>query len=501
MNPWIDTEEEQRVRSADIVVQKLNEVTAKIECEDSISMELADFFTFKVPGAEWSPGVRAGWWDGTIKLYKALKHTIPLGLVDRVEKFAKDRNYTFRKCWQEATPSAEFQIQHSKAILSKLKRSYPHDPYKHQLQAWYVAIRRNKICLISPTASGKSLIIHLVTEYHDSKRFLIIVPTIGLVKQMQGDLIDYGQDPDKIQIIMQGYEKEINPNTRIVISTWHSLVNQPKSWFQQFQGVIGDECHGAKAKELSKIMEALTKCDVRIGLTGSLDDIQANRLTIEGHFGPIVVVEKTKNLMDKGIIAPLQAHCLVLQYSKADREKTKGLPYHDEIEFLCLHEQRRKFIKELALKMKGNTIVLFQRVESHGVPIYEMIKREAGNRKVFLVYGGTQVEDREAVRAITETEQDAIIVASVGCFATGTNIKNLTNAICAAPTKSIIRTLQSIGRILRKHEDKPLAHWYDIADDLSNSSKKNYTLKHFNERMQIYKRENFDVKVSIIKLS
>lgn len=141
-------------------------------------------------------------------------------------------------------------------------------------------------------------------------------------------------------------------------------------------------------------------------------------------------------------------------------------------------------------------------VDKHGKILYDMIKntKMLGDRKVFFVHGGVDASDREEIRRIMEIEQDAIVVASFGTFSTGINIRNLHNIIFAMPTKSSIRTLQSIGRGLRQSEGKNIATLYDISDDLRVGKYMNYTLKHMVERIKIYNEEQFPFKIYKIGL-
>ena len=174
----------------------------------------------------------------------------------------------------------------------------------------------------------------------------------------------------------------------------------------------------------------------------------------------------------------------------------------DEMDYLCEHEQRNKFIRNLACDLKGNTLVLFNYVEKHGLPLYEMINNYT-DRPVHLVYGGIDVDDREEIRRLVENEtpeNNGIIVASYGTFSTGINIRNLHNIIFASPSKSRIRNLQSIGRVLRKGANKVKAILYDIADDCTHNSRRNYTLNHFIERIKIYNEENFNYEIISIQL-
>ena len=165
-----------------------------------------------------------------------------------------------------------------------------------------------------------------------------------------------------------------------------------------------------------------------------------------------------------------------------------------------MNRARNEFIKNLALSLKGNSLILFQFVEKHGKDLHNIIQEQAKGRHVFFVYGGTDVEVRESIRAITEKEKDAIIVASYGTFSTGVNIRNLHNIIFASPSKSRVRNLQSIGRGLRLGENKEEAVLFDISDDFRIGKFANYTLKHFIERVKIYDEEKFSYKFYNIEL-
>jgi superfamily II DNA or RNA helicase len=153
------------------------------------------------------------------------------------------------------------------------------------------------------------------------------------------------------------------------------------------------------------------------------------------------------------------------------------------------------------MSLEGNTLLLYQFVDKHGRILYNMLKDAVeDNRPVFFIHGAVGVDEREEVRRITEEEENAIIVASYGTFSTGINIRNLHNVIFASPSKSKIRTLQSIGRGLRLGDNKETATLYDISDDLTYKSRKNFTLEHFIERMKIYNDEKFEYKIYTINL-
>ena len=339
--------------------------------------------------------------------------------------------------------------------------------------------------------------IYSLARYYvgQGKNILVVVPTTSLVEQMYKDFEEYGLDAENYcHKIYSGREKY--DDRPIVITTWQSIYKLERKWFERFDVVIGDEAHLFKSKSLIQIMTKLHHAKYRFGFTGTLDGTQTHKWVLEGLFGPSYKVTRTEELMRQGHLSQLDIQCLVLKHVPQ-----KFDTYEDEIQYLISHEQRNRFIKNLALDLKGNTLVLFQRVESHGSILYEEINKSAGeNRKVFFVHGGVDAEERELVREITERENNAIIVASYGTFSTGINIKKLHNVIFASPSKSRIRNLQSIGRVLRKGKDKVKATLYDIADDCTTKSRRNYTLNHFIERIKIYNEESFNYEIITIQL-
>ena len=243
----------------------------------------------------------------------------------------------------------------------------------------------------------------------------------------------------------------------------------------------------------------MTKMDnakYRFGFTGTLDGSQTHKWVLEGLFGPSYKVTQTKELIEKGHLSKLQIKILLLKHNSQQFNE-----YEEEVQYIIGNEKRNNFIKNLVLDLKGNSLVLFNRVESHRQILYELINNSASKkRKVFFVHGGVDTETREKIREITEKENDAIIVASYGTFSTGINIKNVHNVIFASPSKSRVRNLQSIGRVLRKGENKNKAILYDIADDATYKSRKNYTLNHLIERIKIYNEENFNYEIITVQL-
>ena len=500
-------------------IKKKNEVFMQVFCEAGTGRELSQFFEFYVPGYKFIPAYRNKIWDGKIRMFNQLTKELYIGLLPYIKEFAEVREldivyenddyYGMPEVTEEVNDQFLAQFIEGLNLHSKDKRITPRD---YQITAVKHAMEKNRALLLSPTASGKSLIIYLLMRlYLDTdpkQKALIIVPTTSLVEQMTSDFLDYSSydmsfGVEDVHKIYSGKEKITD--CRVVVTTWQSIYKLPGEWFSQFGFVVGDEAHTFKAKSLASIMEKLRDCKYRYGATGTLDGTQTHRLVLEGLFGQVFKVTTTRELIDSKALSDLNVTVLLLKYSEETRKKLNKVKYNEEIDFIVAHAVRNRFIRNLAISQEGNTLVLFQFVEKHGVPLYDSIKSKLdavprNQRKVFFVSGATDVETREGIRAITEQESDAIIVASSGTFSTGINIRNLHNIIFSSPSKSQIKILQSIGRGLRKSDDGRGTKVFDLADDLHWKSRKNYTLEHAAERIKIYTKEKFDYKIIEVEL-
>ena len=482
-----------------LIIKKKNEVFISIESEPHVYQELSDHFTFEVPGAKFMPQYRSKYWDGKIRLFDTRLNEIYAGLLDKVISFCKNYNYTY-EFEDNKFYGLPFEVNENislEGVSDYMKVISAHTPRSYQIEGVYDALRHNRKLLISPTASGKSLMIYSIVRYFENqeKKTLIVVPTTSLVEQLSKDFDDYGWDAEKYcHKIYQGKEK--TTDHPVVITTWQSIYKLPKSFFENFDVVIGDEAHLFKSKSLITIMSHLHHAKYRFGFTGTLDGSQTHKWVLEGLFGPSYKIIRTDELIEKGFLSKLNIKILTLKHLPQ-----KFVSYEDEIKYLISHEKRNNFLKNLTISLKGNTLVLYSRVESHGQILFDLINKfKNEERKCFFIHGGVDVEEREEVRKITEDESDAIIIASYGTFSTGINIRNLHNVIFASPSKSRIRNLQSIGRVLRKGNNKIKATLYDVADDITHNSYRNYTLNHLIERIKIYNEENFNYEIINVNL-
>ena len=484
----------------------------RVETEPSIARMLSDYFTFEVPGAKFMPAYRNRIWDGKIRLFSPSNGELYVGLLPYLTKYLDDFEESYSVS-EELKDDKQIDKQVLDGFIRSLRlRSNGRGikPRDYQVSAVEHAIRTHRALLLSPTASGKSLIIYILIRYYEmllsetqQDKILILVPTTSLVEQMYSDFIDYGWLDAYLQRVYSGHDRQVTK--KVVISTWQSLYKMPKSYFEQFGCVIGDEAHLFKSKSLTSILTKLHLCKYRFGLTGTLDGMQTHRLVLEGLFGGLNKVITTKELIDKKTLANFSIKALVLTYPESESKLVKDMNYQDEVDYIVRHTERNKFIIGLTRAIKGNTLILFQFVEKHGNNLHLMMTAQARmnkqyDRKIFYVHGGTDTQTREDIRAITEKENDAIIIASYGTFSTGINIRNLHNIVFSSPSKSRIRVLQSIGRGLRVGDNKDTATLFDISDDFTYKSRRNFTLTHFMERINIYNEEQFDYEIKRIKM-
>ena len=487
----------------EIIIDNIDETWIKLTANQGILQELSELLTFDVEGAAFMPSFRKKYWDGKIRLLKGDK--LYKGLLKFVEKFCKERDYSFKTKIKQS----DFDIKFYDDFISSLKlrdeKGNVLEARDYQLEAIKKGITNNRKVFLSPTASGKSYIIAALIKFYKEEipgKILLLVPNISLVEQMYSDFKEYFAG-DKSFIVEEEvgkiYSGQERLDRKLTISTWQSLYDLPKNNFHDFDMVIADEVHLFKSKEISKLLEKLYNAKYRFGFTGTLDNVQCHELTLTGLFGPISRMTTTSKLINENKLSKLKVNCLVMGYSEQEKKAAQHFTWEDEVQFLISHQERTKFIAKLATSLKGNSLVLFSRVETHGELIFDEISKLT-DRPVYYIHGGTNPKDREETRSLVETHDTSIIVASSQIFAQGINIKSLANIIFSHPSKSRIRVLQSIGRVLRLSEKKSESTLYDIADDLRHNGKVNFSLRHFEERVKIYASEEFPYAIKSFQL-
>ena len=284
--------------SSEITVQKLNSVYLHITAEADIRRELSDYFSFEVPGYRFTPQFRNRVWDGKIRLYSYATGQLYVGLYPYLVEWCNRKNVDIKENNEISTFTT-----HTAADIQALIDSYDISitPRDYQFEAFKFALENERGLILSPTASGKSLIAYMLIRHYLNvidNNILIIVPTTSLVEQLYKDFKSYGYDVENnVSRNYHGYE--IEEDKRVVISTWQSLYKLPKTFFADFGAVIGDEAHLFKAVSLTKIMTKLVDCKYRIGMTGTLDDSKTHKLVLQGLFGQVNKVVSSKELIEK----------------------------------------------------------------------------------------------------------------------------------------------------------------------------------------------------------
>lgn len=494
-----------------LYIDKKDNVHARLTCDDAgFLMSLYEHFSRFVDGYIFSPQYKNRIWDGKIHFYNRMTREIYLGLVNRVIDYAKQEGIKVKldpeiiTSFSDASITKQDVYNYLDALQASNGKGDLLEQRDYQRDAVATIVMRKRRMIASPTSSGKSFIIYSACRYlleHELKRneqILIVVPTIGLIKQMKSDMIEYSlinKWAAYDHITEYGGGKK-NDTGRIVVATWQSLYKKPQEFFDRFRVLMVDEAHQAKAKSLVEIGKMCVNAEYRIGLSGSFEQDETTEMTLNGLFANRTVTITTRDMIDKGYAAQLEIECIQLKHDEMPSGK---LDWQTEIEYLITNKRRNEFIINLADGLKGNTLILFERVEKHGLPLYELAKK-LSDKKIYIIYGKVDVDEREEIRKILEKEKDAILLASYKTFATGSNVKNLENIVFASPTKSFTRVIQSIGRGLRQNVGKVKCTLYDIFDYLCGDRKNiktcNHTFYHFSERVKIYGYEKHPYNVN-----
>jgi superfamily II DNA or RNA helicase len=494
---------------ADIVIERANASFIRIYTEDDgIRKDIEDHFSYHEPGF-----VKNKWtkWNGQVRLFKRRGNLLPYGCLQMLIELAKTNGWKFEL-------DTAFKNDISKVTRPELTEwvksldlhtgGMPIDPYDYQMESLYLGVKFNRMVILAATSAGKSLIAYMLTRYYemlsndDGKKILILVPSQMLVDQMYSDFQDYSSHNgwkvnEMCHCIMEGRPK--NSNKMVYISTWQSIYEEDEEYFKQFGRIINDETHLASGKSITNIMNNATNAYQRIGMTGTLKAEKIHPILVMSLFGPVKRVVTTKQLIDAGRATEVDIKMFQLDYKQEECEYVAGCNYQKEIEFLIGHAYRNQILASLASSVKGNTLMMFDRLE-HIENVKAILDKMNHGKSVYVITGAVDRDERAAIKAIAEREDGVIVLGTAGCVSTGLSIKKLRNLIFAHPTKAIIRTLQAVGRILRLHNDKASAHVYDLIDNFLYDGKPNFTLKHAFERHDIYKNDEFPVEFKKIAM-
>jgi superfamily II DNA or RNA helicase len=501
---------------ADLFIEQVNEVHCRLVCDIGLFLEISDKFTFFTEGYKFNPKFKAGFWDGKIRLANRKNGTIYKGLIPEIVNYCKEHKISV-ELDQNLFPEPVFKMapEDVKAFYKQIDA--PYEPKDYQENAVSIAISSGRSIIISPTASGKSYFLYGLARFYKEMglKVLILVHRAALVDQIIND--NFVEEYDKnrgsftTHTIYAGQDKYVDAD--ITASTWQSVVKLPEEWFtgrnpatgkpvatpegKRWKGydvIIADEVHAWKAMSCISIMEKCTRQKFKIGTTGTLDDIEANKMSLEGLFGPPTQVARTSELMDSGDIANLTINALILNYQAIECKYIASQDYRNEVVWIEDNQERMKFIRKMCANLEGNILIAF-RHKKHGLEILNILKTE----NKFFVDGGVKIDTRSGHAKAMDKSDSMTGVVSLGTFAEGINIKNVNHVILACPLKSKIKLLQMIGRGLRLSDTKNSVIFWDIIDNLKHGKRKNFALIHALDRLKRYKSEGF--KVNMIEYS
>ena len=494
-----------------IVVEKYSEVYFKIHCSLEQARGLKKAVSCMSPNAKWDPRVKAKLWDGRVSYFNLETQLLPIGLIGKLQNFAKDNSYPIKYTfdWSEMVDDlSEEDIQSAYLEIFKDSDYHPRD-YQHECIS--AALNKRRGVIEAATGSGKSLIIYSLIRYtmeSTEGAILLVVPSISLTTQMFSDFLDYGwlQAHQDICVLHGG--TYYDPARRVLVSTWQSIFDRPPEFFERFNTVIVDECHGAsnKSKSIRAILDKCINAYYRIGLTGTLPVADVDRFNIFGYLGPKLANVSSNELIERGILSKIDIYAVLLKYGETENKLVRKMNYHEEVSFITHHPKRNKVLGYILknINTKENSLVLCERL-NHLASIKDYLTETFPGRKIVVISGSVEADVRESIRKNIDTEDGTIIVATFGTMSTGVNIKKLHNIFFMSSYKSKIKVLQAIGRGLRTHEDKNKVRIWDIVDDLrwkkrTGAIGENYIFEQFKERYMYYKEQKFNVVVKNINI-
>lgn len=482
-----------------VVVTKVDETYIQVFGSKSLIYELGEYFTFEIPNHQHMPKFKNKLWDGKIRLFNRQSRKIYKGLFSDIVKFCADRNYQLESDYKPT--NSKITREQCEQLFTHFKG--PFSPHNHQIESLYQSLVNQCAIIISPTASGKSYFLYILTRFlEQTGKGLIIVPNTNLVEQLYKDFEysskndDTWNIDDRVAKIYSGKTK--TPHQEIIISTWQSIYKMPPEFFHPFKYVIGDEVHHFKASSLKTIMENASNAEYRIGCTGSLDDTETHEKVLRGLFGPIKKVISTSELMKEGKVAQLSINAIIMEHDPNDA--VLKMKHAEQTKWFCMNEKRNQFIRKIIAGEKDNKLVLFQFVEDHGIPLFEAFKKEYPDKEAYYISGQTSIEERERIRKRLSETDDATLFASYGTYSTGMNVPSIRHVFSTYPGKSIIRILQSIGRALRLKSNKTTATFWDFGDIMIKGAKNNLGMVHLEYRLKLYMKEKFKVKSFKVKI-
>lgn len=489
-------------------LHKLNENYMLVKTDnENLQRSLYDYFKKPASGAEWRVRKRrktGKGWDGSIRLMTPAGR-LPMGLYGKLMDFINVGGVTFSQDFAiDKNTHLILDIKEfckEEAILLKERMDY--EPYDYQFKVLINAILHKRSTTLSATSSGKSYMIYLMSKYRrrmGAQKTLIIVPRITLITQITDDFNDFSGDEweNDVHHIYEGQSHDTDKP--IVISTWQSLQNEFLEWFEQFDTLIVDEVHGAKATEMVNLINKCGHIEYRFGLTGTLDGSDTHEWQTIAYFGDVYKAILTKEMIERGIATPAEVHVVIFDHPDKETHKARLRAITDpmkraraETEFIENCSFRNAFIASLtnAKTKKGeNTLILFKSVE-HGKHLHSLLSDAR------IIYGAIKGKERKEIKEWMKKAEGAVLLASYGTFAEGEFVPRIHNIIAAGNYRGRIKVLQSIGRGLRLHFSKKVIKIFDFADDVYDTCT---SIKHLKEKLMMYTEPDIDFPYTLKKI-
>lgn len=482
-----------------VVFELVDAVYVRVKADSGLFHWLSNKFTLRHP--QWRvmqkkyPG-----WKGDIKFLRK-DGLLPIGLLRKACKYLDENGYNWyfdppKGILFNGSITEDNVFEFSKNILfdSGIElRDY-------QLDALVSILKRKRGIIESGVGSGKSLLIYLISRYMlmNGLKTLIVVPNISLVNQLFNNFkYDYNWDgcDDNCSVIYSGVESDLSRG--VIISTWQSLYKKDFNFFKDFGCLIIDEAHGARADSLISVAKNCCNAMYRVGTTGTLPDNLFDLTRIEAYLGEVVFKLTAGDLVKRGVLSKFKINSV---FVVNNQEALKS--YQEEMNYIESLTSRNVVILDIIknnIYPDENVVLLFKKRE-HLKNMYETCINEFPDRVVCEIHGDVEPMERERIRQQINHKGGHILCATYQTMSEGINIPRLNHIIMCSPYRAKIKVMQTLGRVLRKHENKEIAYLWDLVD-IFHKKNKSFSWKHYLIRKQYYSENEFELKEISFKIS
>jgi superfamily II DNA or RNA helicase len=510
-----------------IFIKKESENFIKIESyENEVISTIENYFRYNLVQWVRNDSGRSSRKVSKISLLEGSTY-LPFGLLKELLSLLKDK---FKN--EEIIVSKKLKPKKSKYMamdeLKEIMRAWrlPKKPRNYQFEGILNAYNKKRTILISPTSSGKSLIIYALAkifknEIYGDKKILIIVPRIQLVEQLFLNFKEYDVNckesiSENVKMIYSEYDKIILEHHKIVISTWQSLNNfKDDKFFKKVKYILTDEVHNSEdiekqsltTKCLIKIVRSCTNAKYRIGLTGTLsseneEDEMLKRKSVEGLYGKAIQLTTSKHLQDKKYTPRVKIKGIIFDYGMVKSSKIST--YTKELQYYRKTDGKIDFVINKLKKTEKNIIILFKTLP-YGKRIFKALKKKFKNKRVWYIDGQIDIKDRLKAQEEMDKSDNNIIIGTFATFGEGISINNVFYLFMIEDIKSRQKVIQAIGRGMRLYKDKDEIIVYDMIDKIEKVNKKSKTTgiayRHMLDRQKYYKEHHYKyVLVNKIKV-